>query len=55
MLSKLGMAYKHLGQFASAIELFEERLSIVQEWDDKDSELEAHANLLVCFKLDGCL
>ena len=47
------MAYEHLGQCASAIELFEKRLNIVQEWDDKDGELEAHANLGGSFKSMG--
>ena len=51
--SKLGMCYKHLGRFASAIEILEERLAIVQSWGDTHGEIDAHDSLAICFRSMG--
>jgi len=53
IFSKLGRAYKRLGQFAIAVEVLEERLSLSEKWEDKDGAMEAHENLAICFRSIG--
>jgi tetratricopeptide (TPR) repeat protein len=53
VLSKIGIAHKHLGEYASAVEVLEERLEIVKLWGDRDGESDAHDHLAACFRSMG--